>query len=132
VQREGNANIYVRTSSDEGGVISGETLAKAFDVNVKPNHKTIFFRSIEAGHITEKEVNTILESFDFTSVPGNTDEEKLLIQLRLQKDFPLRIEEEPLTFRRQTVNILMQHLEASNGTDQIIVGLAFIAASTRR
>lgn len=117
--RENNANVFVRTSHVDDGFVSGELLANAFDTTIPAAHKTIFYDSIHEGWITKKELQTILPSFNLTTVPKNSDEQTLLIKLLLQKDFPLRIEEEPPTFRNQTIRLLLNYIKNLNEEDQL-------------
>jgi hypothetical protein len=109
-----NANVFVRTSTVDDSVISGELLADAFDTTIPSAHKAIFYDSIKDGWITKKQLQTILPSFDLTTVPKSSDEQTLLINLLLQKDFPLRIEEEPPTFRNQTIRLLLNYIQNLN------------------
>jgi len=44
---------------------------------------------------------------NLTNVPNGSEEESQLIQLLFQKDYPLRIEEDPSTLRKQTINHLL-------------------------
>lgn len=111
--RENQSGIYVRTSSDGGKFISGENLAAAFDENIKPETKKLFFDCLNKGKITEAQLHSLLPDFNLTIVPPDSNEQKLLIQLLLQKDYPMQLEEEPRTHRKETIiqflNFLMQH-----------------------
>lgn len=117
--RENNANVFVRTSTNDNGFISGELLASAFDGTISPAHKSIFYDSIKGGWITENDLLTILPSFNLTAVPKGRDEQTLLIKLLLQKDFPLRIEEEPSTFRNQTIRLLLKYIQDLDDEDKL-------------
>lgn len=53
---------------------------------------------------------SLLPNFNLTKVPNDTDEQKLLLSLLLQKDYPLRIDEESKTHRRNTIKHLLEYL----------------------
>jgi hypothetical protein len=104
-ERENNSREYVRTNTAlKDDFISGQALANAFDTNVRPIDKATFLASVNSGTITRKELEQIVNSFNLTRVPENTEENNLLIDLLYQKDSPLLLEEESQTFRRSTLS----------------------------
>lgn len=117
--RENNAEIFVRTPEQNELYISGEALAKAFDTNITTENKKLFFKSIKEGKISEKELKFLIPSFNLSVVPKDTVEQKSLIELLLQKDFPLRIEEEPLTFRKQSIRHLLNYANTTEEDDSL-------------
>jgi hypothetical protein len=125
--REQVGNIYVRTNSQIEGVISGEMLANAFDENISIEIKSLFFECIKKGFINESQLKSILTELNLTKVPANTTEHDLLIKLLLQKDYPLRIEEERSTFRKQTLGHLLTYLKTNEDhfNDRIFVYHAY-------
>jgi len=125
--REQVGNIYVRTNSISENVISGESLANAFDENITSPIKKLFFDCIETGFVNDIQLKSILTELNLTHVPSNTSEHDLLVKLLLQKDYPLRIEEEPSTFRNQTLGHLLKFLstEVENFYDRIFVYHAY-------
>lgn len=109
-RREQDTGIFVRTGSRENTFVSGESLATAFDANIAAASKKTFFECLKNGEITEGQLATIAPDFNLTKVAQESDEQQLLIKMLLQKDFPLRIEEEPITHRKNTINYLLQYL----------------------
>lgn len=110
IDRESNGGVYARTNTDDRGIISGEMLAKAFGDNI--NNHEIFFQCLNKGEISEAELLGLLPDFDLTKVPINTEEQRLLSQLIIQKDFPLRIEEEPRSLRKETIAHLLTFVQS--------------------
>lgn len=115
-ERENHSGIFVRINRRSDDVVSGEDLAIAFDKNLFPEKKQLFLDAIKSGSITESELKSLLPDFDLTKVPKNSDEQELLIKLLIQKDYPIRIEEEPITFRRQTIKHLLQFIDTKGDT----------------
>ncbi len=114
-ERENNSGVFVRTTSNPNNdFVSGEAIAKAFDSNLQSPHKRLFLDSIAKGVITQKNLRRLVNSFDLTRVPEETEEQRLLIAMLRQKDVPLLIEEEPMTFRKSTINHLLKFIQASN------------------
>jgi len=111
-RREKEAGIYVRSNSRGIEFISGESLAAAFDSNVDGQVKKTYFDCLIKGEISEGQLVDLLPNFNLTQVPTGTDEQKLLLNLLLQKDYPLRIEEEPKNHRRGTIKYLMEYVKA--------------------
>ena len=112
IERDNNARIYARTNSQEKSFVSGELLADAFDGNITDGSKNLFFDCIENGAIRESQLEKLLPDFNLTVVPAGTDEQSLIVDLLIQKDYPLRIEEEPLALRRQSLYHLLKYAES--------------------
>ena len=115
-RRENQQKIYVRTPEKENEYISGERLAKAFDLNIQAEKKTLFFMCLESGIISEAQLQKLLPDFDLQIIPEDSEEQNLLLMLLLQKDFPLRIEEEPQNHRETTIKHLLKFI--SNGVEE--------------
>jgi len=111
-RRENEQKIYARTPEKNAEYISGELIARAFDMNIEKEKKTLFFNCLNDDIITEAQLERLLPDFNLQIIPANTEEHKLLIKLLLQKDYPLRIEEEPQTHRRTTIKHLLEFLNA--------------------
>jgi hypothetical protein len=109
--RDTQTSIYVRTNSSQLDIISGEMLAKAFDQNISEPVKLLFFDCINDGFITESQLLTMLTELDMTIIPDSSLEQELLLKMLIQKDFPLKIEEEPSTLRNQTLFHLLDFLK---------------------
>ena len=103
INRDSEGGIYTRTSSKDEGFISGEMLAKSFATNIDSEKSNLFFDCISKGKINEDQLKNLLPDFNLTNVPVGSEEESQLIQLLIQKDYPLRIEEDPSTLRKQTI-----------------------------
>lgn len=110
-RRDNDAGIYVRSNSRGNEFVSGEALATAFDANINNQVKATFFDCLTQGEITEAQLVSLLPNFNLTKVPYGTDEQMLLLSLLLQKDYPLRIEEEPKTHRRNTIKYLLEYVK---------------------
>ena len=107
IERDNHAGIYVRTAKRNNEYISGEELADAFSENINDAQQKLFLNCINTGFVTEKQLLQLLPEFNLALIPVDSKEQDLLKQLLLQKDFPLRIEENPSTLRKQTIkNIL--------------------------
>lgn len=107
ISRE-DSEVYARTNSQEDHFVSGEMLADAFDSNIPTNKKELFLKCLTENSISEEQLKDLLPEFNLTHVPENTKEQELLIRLLLQKDIPLRIEEEPITLRKDSIRHLLQ------------------------
>lgn len=107
ISRE-DSEVYARTNSQEDHFVSGEMLADAFDSNIPTNKKELFLKCLTESSISEEQLKDLLPEFNLTHVPENTKEQELLIRLLLQKDIPLRIEEEPITLRKDSIRHLLQ------------------------
>jgi hypothetical protein len=104
--------VYARTNSRGDDFISGQMLASAFNENVSKERKELFFRCLERGEITEANLKDLLPDLNLTRIPEATREQQLLIHLLLQKDFPLRIEEEPSINRKSTIYHLLEFVKS--------------------
>jgi len=107
ISRE-DSEVYARTNSQEDHFVSGEMLADAFDSNIPTEKKELFLQCLNQGSISEEQLEDLLPEFNLTHVPENTKEQELLIRLLLQKDIPLRIEEESITLRKDSIRHLLQ------------------------
>lgn len=114
IRRDQNKGIYVRTNSEGDEFISGELLAKAFDINIRKEAKGIFFDSINKGVFSEDQLRSLLPDFNLTKVPFDTEEDSLLLKLLLQKDMPLLIDEESKAHRRNTIKYLLKFINSHN------------------
>lgn len=122
-ERNNELGVFVRTNNREDNSVSGEELAEAFDKNISLLNKNLFLKCISTGSISESQLNELLPDFDLTIIPNDTDEQRLLIKMLLQKDFPLRIEETPKTLRNQTIKHLLDFIKSNEGdfSDRIFV-----------
>jgi hypothetical protein len=115
-RRENQEKIYVRTPEINNEYVSGERLALAFNSNIHPDKKSLFFDCLDNGNISEAQLQELLPDFDLQIIPSDSEEQDLLLRLLLQKDFPLRIEEEPKKHRKTTIKHLLEFI--SNGVDE--------------
>lgn len=125
--RDNDGSIYARTNSLDDSFISGEMLSKSFAANIDPEKTKIFLECISKGKITEDELKSLLPDFNLSSVPEGSEEGIQLIQLLLQKDYPLRIEEAPSTLRKRTIHHLLNFSKSkpSEFNDREFVYLAY-------
>ncbi|MDD4144445.1 MAG: hypothetical protein PHN68_07410 [Prolixibacteraceae bacterium] len=110
-RRDNESGVFVRSNNRGRDIVSGEALAAAFNANISAQAKRLFLDSLTKGEISEAQLIDLLPDFNLTLVPINTEEQHLLINLLLQKDFPLRIEEEPKTHRKKTIKFLLEHVK---------------------
>lgn len=104
--------IYRRTSkSKEELEVSGEALAKAFDQNLQPDNKVLFFDCIKKGMINRKELLQIADDFNLTKIKTDSTEAELLEALLLSVDEPPLQKEEPSIMRRATIEHLLRVAE---------------------
>lgn len=113
-ERENGSGIFVRTPKKEGVLISGEDLALAFDQNISKKNSELFFSSIKKGKIEDSDLEKLFEELNLSFVPPTSDERKNLTALLLEKDFPLMLEEVPVTFRRKSIKHLLQYSADNN------------------
>lgn len=113
IDRDINGGVYARTNPINDDCVSGEKLAKSFDKCIPEKKKKLFFSCLNDGFITEDQLNGLLPEFNLTQVPKNSEEQELLSQVLIQKDYPLRVEEEPVTFRKETIYFLLSFAESN-------------------
>lgn len=106
VDRE-DSKVYIRSASRDDSFVCGEKLAAAFNENIPSEKKQLFFSCLSKGKITEEQLKRLLPEFNLTKIPADSRELNLLIRLLLQKDFPLVREDEPTTFRKDTISHLL-------------------------
>jgi hypothetical protein len=128
IDRDSNGGVYARTNSIENSFISGQMLAEAFNQNVVLQ-KELFFECLSKGSATEEELRLLQTTFNLTQVPDKTAEQDLLSKLIIQKDYPLRIEEEPSTLRNKTIYYLLKFIQSApeNFNDREFVYSAYSA-----
>lgn len=108
--RDNKTNVFVRTPKNTDGGISGEDLAEAFEKNINSNEKGLFLKSIENGIISEETIKQLIPLFNLTLILDNSEEQTLLTELLLQKDFPHWSETDTI-FRKQTIKYLLQYYQ---------------------
>lgn len=104
--------VYARTNSRQDEFVSGEMISSAFDESISAEKKQLFFDCISRGEISETQLQSLLPEFNLTQVPENSQEQQLLTRLLIQKDFPLRIEEEPATLRKDSIFHLLGFVQS--------------------
>lgn len=112
IDRESNGGVYTRTNSREDGFVSGEMLAQAFDQSIPTDKKELYFSCLERGIISESQLQQLLPAFNLTHVPEGSEEQRLLTRLLIQKDYPLRLEEEPATLRNESIFHLLEFAQS--------------------
>lgn len=109
--------IYMLTNPNERQKVSGQDLAKAFDKQLSPTIKELFYTAIKKGRLYKKDVETLVEYFYIDTVDPATDEWNLYVQMLLDKDEPAVEVEEHFTFhRKETVQYLIKF--ASSNADE--------------
>ncbi len=114
VERENHSTIYVRTPHTDGIAVSGEDLALAFDENISPKNKNLFFDCIKSGKIKSTDFDILFSEFNLSNFPSKGQERPLLLKLLIEKDYPQLLEEEPLIFRKQTIKHILHYAEEGN------------------
>ena len=113
---------YVLTESSKELFISGIDLATAFDKNITPEAKTTFLSVVKKGKVNNQTLQELTQDFDMTKVP-KSEEQELLAKMLIQKDSPLLFEEEPKSYRKNTIKLL---LELINSSGKIIKDRDFV------
>lgn len=110
--RADEAKLYSRTNTLEDAIaVSGEQLAKAFDANIDPSHKSIFLEAVISAQVSKSDLVVLFASFNMMEIPLNTQEHQLLLQLLLQSDrMPLDAEEVPF-HRKNTFRALLDFIQ---------------------
>jgi hypothetical protein len=110
--------IYRRTARKED-IISGEDLAHAFDQNIDPTRKSLFFNCIKKGSVKWSELNTLMKDLNLAKIDKDTQECKLLIELLTDKDEPYVISKNPSSMRKETlIHLLKYAKQKSNSLEQ--------------
>ncbi|MBK8968345.1 MAG: hypothetical protein IPM36_17095 [Lewinellaceae bacterium] len=130
LQRSEGAGVYVRTNSKGAEQVRGEDLANAFAASVPEQARQHFLRIIKDGQLVLGDIEVLMPYFRMDLIPENSTEQKLLIQLLIQQDYPAQISEEPSTLRRQTIKHLLQF--AASETDVITPAAFTIYAYQQR
>lgn len=104
--------VYARTNSRQNEFVSGEMISSAFDESISAEKKQLFFDCLSKGEISETQLQILLPEFNLTQVPENSQEQHLLTRLLIQKDFPLRIEEEAATLRKDSIFHLLNFVQS--------------------
>ena len=113
-ERDLNSGVYVRTSRRGGVKVAGEDLADAFNINISTEKKKMFFNAISVGKIHKELLLKLLPDFNLHKVTSDSEEQNRLINLLLDKDEPLRIEENPLSMRKRTMHLLLKFIQERN------------------
>lgn len=103
--------IYRRTPKQDRLKVSGEELALAFDENITPSNKDIFFRSLEHGSIDHEQLQQLLNDFDLTRFEPGSNERALLLKLLLDVDEPPISMEEPECMRKETLIHVLRYVD---------------------
>lgn len=107
-EREQNSGIYARTHSAGGEFVSGSQLANIFRSSIASRAESVFLEAVKKGSVARATVRSLEEGFNAGFMGNSDDEVVLLRKLLMQKDYPLFIEEQPTSFRRQTIKHLLQ------------------------
>lgn len=105
--RSGEGEVYVRTPVRSDDIVSGQALASAFDANIKPANKKIFFNSLNKEKLAQRDFDTLLEDFNLMDIPRGSEERALLIKMLLQKDYPLWLDGQVDQYRRETILFIL-------------------------
>ena len=112
IDRDSIGGVYTRTNSRADEFISGEMIAAAFDESIPEDKRELYFTCLTNGEISEVQLQSLLPEFNLTEVQEDSREQELLTQLLIQKDFPLRIEEEPSTLRKESIYHLLVFIQS--------------------
>lgn len=112
-----NRSLYDNTKDEEW--ITGCELASAFDTNISEDNKTLFWSIINNGHATLNELYQLSVDFYMKSVPIDSSEQKLLIKMLLQKDYPAISKDNSDSInRRETIKSYLQYSATKKGEDE--------------
>src|SRR5690606_25074600 len=113
-RRESGSGSYIRTNSQGENFISGESLADAFNNSIRFEIKELFLNCIDEGVVSERQLQALLPDFNLMVIPSGSPEQELLTRLLIQKDFPLRIEEDSKIYRSTTVRNLLEYIDSTD------------------
>ena len=127
-EREQGSGLYIRTKSNDNDAISGEMLANAFEENIPLEARDLFFSMIKDRKTTSKAIQQLLPYFNLTVVPSKSSEERLLLKLLIQHDYPLR-NDSPNALRQKTIRQLLRFAasQPESFTDMDFVYNAYIS-----
>lgn len=86
--------------------VSPQNLSSAFHQNLREKDVQSFIECILKGNVSRNELSELKNSFNLSSVPVGTEEEKLLLNLLLQLDHPTEREKETV-HRNTTIRQLL-------------------------
>lgn len=101
---QGEINIYTTTAK-------GKQLGVAFGKNIPKAEEKLFWESVSKGYLSETDLGN-LSSFALHVIPSNTDEIRFYEKMLLSNDDRKL---EPTFHRQQTLNLMLQFLEAQKG-----------------
>lgn len=90
--------------------VSPQNLSSAFHQNLRKEDVQSFVECILKGSVNRKELDALKNSFNLSSVPVGTEEEKLLLNLLLQLDHPTDREKKTI-HRNTTIRQLLASIE---------------------
>lgn len=100
--------FHVTTPSAQQKV-SGQELAEAFEENIAPNAKVLFYNSLKSGRLRKSDLAELAESFALDKIPVGSGEWKLYVEMLMDKDEPSQDVEEYFSFhRRETISLLIK------------------------
>ena len=115
-EREEKAGIYIRTESKSSAYIDGIRMTDAFEENLKPAEKELFFRCLEKDQVAKSELQQMLPGFSLANIPEQSREQKLLTVMLVQKDKPRSASEDVPSFRKETIKFLLRFLAEHSGS----------------
>lgn len=109
-------NQYIFNISKEDGFISGQCLAAAFRKSVGEEAASCFLQAVRNQSISLKDVQSLVPSFNMTSVE-DPEERSLLIEMLLQNDVPYPEAGIDSSYRKDTLKYYLQYYK-----DQYVQG----------
>jgi len=110
--------IYRRTSRKDNNHVSGEELATAFDVNIKPQNKQLFLGCIKKGFVNISELEILTSDFNLKVISQNSKEIELLKQILMDIDEPSAPRDNVVEMRKETIIHLMRYISANEYNNQ--------------
>ena len=90
--------------------VSPQDLGRVFNQNLRKEDVQSFLKCISKGSVSRTELGELKTSFNLSKVPEGTEEEKLLLNLRLQLDHPTDKEKKTI-HRNTTIRQLLASIE---------------------
>jgi hypothetical protein len=99
---------------------NGRPLAKSFEENLVPDHRTLFWSSIEHGSCEQSSLELLIKSYSISDIPDGSFEQRIYIDLLRSNDVPIDTDEleyistdinlTKTYFRRSTAKIILKHI----------------------
>ena len=107
--------LYNITNSDPQRLVSGQSLAEAFDATLTVEAKNLFYQNIRHGQLARSDIPFLAQYFIISQINPFEKEGELYIQMLREQDNPAQDNEDTNTFhRRETLIGLLNNAARDN------------------